>query len=263
MNSRPLSRGEHVAKVDAELQRIFAGILALMDENLIPSASTGEPKAFNSEKKDDYYRFFAERATGDAKRHVPMIQKVLKTVEGPQMQYSDRIDDLLVVTQRRIPTAQTAQRTIEVPKIVSQDRIPQQTVEQLVDIPVPQVTEEILEMFNVLSQNRVQQRNVEQITETPAVSLAEEIMECTTHLVQETVEMPQVQFLDRVRGRIIEETDVTIPRLMKETIEVEKPKSQRFTLLADNKLAPKLDDGCAVQARQSGKSYKGSETKDR
>ena len=38
-----------------------------MDENLIPSASTGEPKAFYFEKKDDYYRFLAECATGDAK----------------------------------------------------------------------------------------------------------------------------------------------------------------------------------------------------
>ena len=35
---------------------------------------------------------------------------------------------------------------------------------------------------------------------------------------------------------------------MEETIQVEKPMSQRFTLLAANKLAPKLDDGCAVQA---------------
>ena len=84
------------------------------------------------------------------------------------MQYSDRIVDLPVVTQRRISTIQTAQRTVEVLKIVSQDRIPQQTAEQLVDIPVPQVTEEIIEMSNVLSQDRVQQRNVEQIAETPA-----------------------------------------------------------------------------------------------
>ena len=96
-----------------------------MDENLIPSASTREPKAFYSEKKDDYYRFLAERATGEAKRQAPMIQKVLKTVEASQMQNSDTIVDLVVVTQRRIPTIQTAQRTVEVPKIGSQYRIPQ------------------------------------------------------------------------------------------------------------------------------------------
>ena len=33
---------EHVAKVEGEIQRIRDGIPALMDENLIPSSSTGE-----------------------------------------------------------------------------------------------------------------------------------------------------------------------------------------------------------------------------
>ena len=33
---------EHVAKVEGEIQRIHDGIPALMDENLIPSSSTGE-----------------------------------------------------------------------------------------------------------------------------------------------------------------------------------------------------------------------------
>ena len=35
---------EHVAKVEGEIQKIRDGILALMDENLIPSSSTGESK---------------------------------------------------------------------------------------------------------------------------------------------------------------------------------------------------------------------------
>ena len=34
---------EYTIMLEAELQRIYARILALMDENLIPSASTGEP----------------------------------------------------------------------------------------------------------------------------------------------------------------------------------------------------------------------------
>ena len=33
---------EYAIMLEAELQRIYAGILALMDENLIPLASTGE-----------------------------------------------------------------------------------------------------------------------------------------------------------------------------------------------------------------------------
>ena len=35
---------EHVPKVEGEIQRIHDGIPALMDENLIPSSSTGESK---------------------------------------------------------------------------------------------------------------------------------------------------------------------------------------------------------------------------
>ena len=173
---------EYAIMLEAELQRIYVGILALMDENLIPSASTGEPKGFFSEKKDDYYRFLAERATGVAKRQAPMIQKVLKIVEAPEMQYTDRIVDMPVTAQ------------CQVPKSVSQDRIPQRIDEQLVDIPVPQIAEETVEMFNVFTQDRVQQRIVEQITETPEVSLVEEI-----------VEAPKTQTQEK---RIVEESDV-------------------------------------------------------
>ena len=93
------------------------------------------------------------------------------------------------------------------------------------------------------------------------------VMQCqipTIQAVQETMEVPHIQVLDpavdvrvvmqrhapqeRVRGRIIEETDVPVPRVMEETIEVEKLKSQCFTLLADNKLSFKLDGSCAAQA---------------
>merc|ERR1712065_37458 len=58
---------EYVAKVEAELQKICDGILALMDKNLIPSASAGESKGFYYKMKGDYYRYLAEFATGDAK----------------------------------------------------------------------------------------------------------------------------------------------------------------------------------------------------
>ena len=43
-NSRPAS--EYAVEVEVKVQKICVGILALMDENLIPSASTGEPKVF-------------------------------------------------------------------------------------------------------------------------------------------------------------------------------------------------------------------------
>ena len=194
-------------------KEIYDDILALMDENLIPSACTGEPKAFYFEKKDNYYRFLAECATGDAKSKAGDDVCVAraegtreqKTVEVPQVVYIDKAVDVPMMSEKQAPMIQKVLKTVEAPQVQYSVRI--------VDLPVA-------------TQCRVP----------------------TIQPVQETVDMPQVQFLDQVRGRIIEETDVPIPRVMEETIEVEKPKSQRFTLLADNKLAPKLDDGCAVQA---------------
>ena len=51
---------EYVVGADAELPRINASILAPMDEDLIPSASTGEPKVLYYEMKGDHCRFLAE-----------------------------------------------------------------------------------------------------------------------------------------------------------------------------------------------------------
>ena len=47
-------------------------------------------------------------------RQVPAIQKVQKTGEVPQVQYIDRIMDLLVVKRHLEPTIQTEQKTAEV-----------------------------------------------------------------------------------------------------------------------------------------------------
>ena len=112
------SAREYDDKLEGELQNVYEGILALMDESLIPSASTGEPKVFYYKTKGDYYRFLAEFATGDPKRKVAqdavdvpvvlqrqalIIQKVLKTVEVPQVQHIGKSSDVSVVVQRQVP----------------------------------------------------------------------------------------------------------------------------------------------------------------
>merc|ERR1712186_233385 len=58
---------EYCAKVEAELQMICDTILGLLDQNLIPKASTGEGKVFYQKMKADYYRYIAEFSDGDAK----------------------------------------------------------------------------------------------------------------------------------------------------------------------------------------------------
>ena len=75
---------EYIAEVERELQKIRDGILALMDKNLIPSASTDETKMLSYKMKSDYYRYLAECATGDAKGKatevpVPPMRKPLRS----------------------------------------------------------------------------------------------------------------------------------------------------------------------------------------
>merc|ERR1712021_135474 len=53
--------------VEAELNDICGKILALLDKNLIPKASSGESKVFYQKMKADYYRYQAEYTDGDNK----------------------------------------------------------------------------------------------------------------------------------------------------------------------------------------------------
>ena len=51
-------------KVEKELSDICASILSLLDEHLIPTASSGESKVFYLKMKGDYHRYLAEFKTG-------------------------------------------------------------------------------------------------------------------------------------------------------------------------------------------------------
>jgi 14-3-3 protein epsilon len=62
---------EHVKRIKAyrevvekELQDICGSILQLLDDHLIPTASTGESKVFYLKMKGDYHRYLAEFKTG-------------------------------------------------------------------------------------------------------------------------------------------------------------------------------------------------------
>ena len=67
---------EHVAlaqdyqskQVESELFEFCAGVLKLLDSNLIPSATGSESKVFYLKMKGDYYRYLAESKVGDDKR---------------------------------------------------------------------------------------------------------------------------------------------------------------------------------------------------
>ena len=284
---------EYAIMLEAELQRIYAGILALMDKNLIPSASTGEPRAFYSERKDDYYRFLAERTTGNAQSKtvdVSMVserqapQKALKTVEAPQMQYSDRIVDLLAVMQCRVSTIQPVRKTVEapqvqfldrvpdvpvatqrveVPKIVSQDKITQRTAEQVMDIPVPRIVEEIIESFEVFDRDGngfISAAELRHVMTNLGEKLTDEFLslmasKMDTDTEDELVEAFKVFFQDRVQQRIVEQiTETPAVSLAEETAEAPKTQTQEKIICCLKENQSEFSEerqGCTVEETDS------------
>jgi len=59
---------EYRTKVEQELAHICNDILSVLDEHLIPTASTGESKVFYYKMKGDYHRYLAEFATGNGRK---------------------------------------------------------------------------------------------------------------------------------------------------------------------------------------------------
>lgn len=65
----PRSLSLHVPKqIEKELESICASILELLDNHLIPTASSGESKVFYLKMKGDYHRYLAEFKTGADRR---------------------------------------------------------------------------------------------------------------------------------------------------------------------------------------------------
>ncbi|KAI3876355.1 hypothetical protein MKW92_034442 [Papaver armeniacum] len=56
------------SKVESELSQICAGILKLLDNHLIPSASASESKVFYLKMKGDYHRYLAEFKANDERK---------------------------------------------------------------------------------------------------------------------------------------------------------------------------------------------------
>ncbi|CAH9067119.1 unnamed protein product [Cuscuta epithymum] len=59
---------DYRGKVEAELSQVCAGILNLLQSNLVPSASTSESKVFYLKMKGDYHRYLAEFKVGDERK---------------------------------------------------------------------------------------------------------------------------------------------------------------------------------------------------
>ncbi|KAI8582898.1 hypothetical protein K450DRAFT_225357 [Umbelopsis ramanniana AG] len=55
-------------KIENELNDVCRDILAVLDEHLVTSATSGESKVFYYKMKGDYYRYLAEFATGEDRK---------------------------------------------------------------------------------------------------------------------------------------------------------------------------------------------------
>nr|GMD93963.1 14-3-3 protein 10 [Ipomoea batatas] len=59
---------DYRGKVENELSQVCAGILKLLESNLVPSASSSESKVFYLKMKGDYHRYLAEFKIGDERK---------------------------------------------------------------------------------------------------------------------------------------------------------------------------------------------------
>jgi len=66
VNAKRIKEYRH--KVETELSSICSDIMTVIDEHLVPSASTGESTVFFYKMKGDYYRYLAEFKAGEERK---------------------------------------------------------------------------------------------------------------------------------------------------------------------------------------------------
>ncbi|XP_031262054.1 14-3-3 protein 6-like [Pistacia vera] len=59
---------DYRSKIEAELTEICGGILKLLDDKLVPAASSSDSKVFYLKMKGDYHRYLAEFKTADERK---------------------------------------------------------------------------------------------------------------------------------------------------------------------------------------------------
>lgn len=78
--------------MEKELSEICSSILQLLDDHLIPTASSGESKVFYLKMKGDYHRYLAEFKSGtdrkDAAEHTLLAYKAAQVNNDPFWPFS-------------------------------------------------------------------------------------------------------------------------------------------------------------------------------
>ena len=156
------------------------------------------------------------------------INQVTKHIKIPQVQFLNKVDDMLVDVQRQIPVAQTVQKTTEIPQLQFPDQavdVPVVVQRQVPSIETVQKTVEVPQTQSIVKELR-SKFEVGHTSEVPR----------PIRSVQKTVEVPRVQYIDKVadipvdvqrRGSIIQaaqhdlqhiDEDVHVPALMQSKV---------------------------------------------
>ena len=222
---------EYVEKVEGELQKIRDGILALMDNKLVPSVNTDETKVSYYRMTSDYFRYLAEFATGETKskvdedaldacveahkiaendlavtRHVRLAMALNTSVfQSEVFQNSDEASQMARVAFEDATTAPV----IDIPAVTQQ-------------IPIDQIVQKTIEIRQLRCIGSVIDIPVVEVVQVPQAHVAEKTVEITQlDVVEKIVETPEIQtghgIQDRIQQRTVEQiVDVPVQQVVEE-----------------------------------------------
>ena len=166
------------------------------------------------------------------------INQVTKHIKIPQVQFLNKVDDMLVDVQRQIPVAQTMQKTMEVPPSHVTDKVSvipvaapkqilpmTQTVQKTTEIPQLQFPDQAVDVPVVMQRQVPSIETVPKTVEVPQTQHIDKVADVpvarprqtlSVQRVQKTVEVPQIQFTDKlidshVNMRSVPEVEHVVP----------------------------------------------------
>ena len=207
--------------LEIELQMVCDGILALMDESLIHSASAGELQDHAAKTQDKLVDAVENAEVTEIKRAVYRALtrlratiRVFEMIAGLETQAIDAYNDAHQyrgedsLTRDQILTGQTVHKTVEVPRMQKNDRIVSLPVTAQCRVPTNQTTQRMVEVAQVQFLDRVV--DVPVVMQRPAP--------------QETIDTtqdPKTVSQDRIQQRTGEQiTDTPVPQVVEEFVKV-------------------------------------------
>ena len=111
----------------------------------------------------------------------PMAQTVHKTTEIPQLQFPDQVVDVPVVVQRQVPSIETVQKTVEVP-------------------PTQSIVKELRSKFEVGHTSEVPRpiRSAQKTVEVPRVQYIDKVADISVDMQRQMSTIQTAQYIDEV-----------------------------------------------------------------